>query len=215
MLLEKEVDDKDDTKPADWVDDSMMDDPEDTKPADWVDVKEIVDKDAKQPEDWDSSEDGDWEAPMIPNPEYKGEWSAKKTSNPAYKGVWAPKKIANPDFVDDAELFQLDRKEYGFVGFDLWQVKSGSRFDNMIIASAEDVAELTKEADEMLEAFKTAKEATKTKKAEEDAKTSTTTTTMAPGSEGDESESESEIDNDDDDDVETAKTEDPSAGEDL
>ena len=43
---------------------------------------------------------GEWEAPMIDNPEYKGEWTVKRISNPAYKGVWEAKKIANPEFVD-------------------------------------------------------------------------------------------------------------------
>lgn len=28
-------------------------------------------------EDWDDEDDGEWEAPTIPNPEYKGEWKAK------------------------------------------------------------------------------------------------------------------------------------------
>lgn len=28
---------------------------------------------------------GTWEAPTIPNPEYKGEWSPKMIDNPAYK----------------------------------------------------------------------------------------------------------------------------------
>ena len=27
---------------------------------------------AKKPDDWDDEEDGEWEAPMIDNPEYKG-----------------------------------------------------------------------------------------------------------------------------------------------
>jgi len=56
----------------------MMDDPEDKKPEDWVEEKEIVDKEAKKPDDWDTEEDGEWEAPMIPNPDYKGEWKVKR-----------------------------------------------------------------------------------------------------------------------------------------
>merc|ERR1712178_543600 len=47
-------------------------DPEDKKPSDWVEDKRIVDSDAKKPDDWDDEEDGDWEAPMKDNPEYKG-----------------------------------------------------------------------------------------------------------------------------------------------
>merc|ERR1719161_2473679 len=119
MLEPKEIDDPEDKKPSDWVDDAMIDDPEDKKPADWVEEKEIVDKDAKQPEDWDAEEDGEWEAPMIANPDYKGEWSPKRISNPAYKGVWAPKKIANPKYVDDKELYMMNKKPMEFVGFDL------------------------------------------------------------------------------------------------
>ena len=49
---------------------------------------------------WDDPVKGEWEAPMIDNPEYKGEWTVKRISNPAYKGVWEAKKIANPEFVD-------------------------------------------------------------------------------------------------------------------
>jgi len=75
VLQPKEISDPDDKKPGDWVDDSMMDDPEDKKPDDWVTEKRIVDPDAKKPDDWDDEEDGEWEAPMKDNPEYKGDWS--------------------------------------------------------------------------------------------------------------------------------------------
>merc|ERR1712047_99798 len=62
-----------------------IDDPEDKKPDDWVEDKRIVDAEAKKPDDWDDEEDGEWEAPMKDNPEFKGEWIAKRISNPAYK----------------------------------------------------------------------------------------------------------------------------------
>lgn len=48
----------------------------------------IVDAEAKRPEDWDEEEDGVWEAPQVPNPEFKGRFVAKQISNPAYKGSW-------------------------------------------------------------------------------------------------------------------------------
>merc|ERR1712054_227407 len=85
LLEPKEIKDPEDKKPEDWVDDSMMDDPEDKKPDDWVEEKRIVDKSATKPEDWDDEEDGEWEVPMIDNPEFKGEWNVKRISNPAYK----------------------------------------------------------------------------------------------------------------------------------
>jgi len=162
LLAPKEIKDPEDKKPSDWVDASMMDDPEDKKPDDWVTEKRIVDSAAKKPDDWDDEEDGEWEAPMIDNPEYKGEWSVKKISNPAYKGVWEAKKIANPEYVDDDELYKY--ADFGFIGFDLWQVKGGTIFDNVIIT--DDVAE----ADAFLNKWKALSEVEKAKKKEEDDK---------------------------------------------
>lgn len=34
------------------------------------------DPDASKPEDWDDEMDGEWEPPMVDNPDYKGEWQA-------------------------------------------------------------------------------------------------------------------------------------------
>merc|ERR1719498_512609 len=160
LLEPKEIKDPDDKKPEDWVDDSMMDDPEDKKPGDWVEEKRIVDASASKPEDWDDEEDGEWEAPMIDNPEYKGEWSVKRISNPAYKGFWEAKKIANPKFVDDDKLYSYEH--FGFIGFDLWQVKGGSIFDNIIIT--DDAAE----ADKFAEKWKALNEKEKDEKKKKD-----------------------------------------------
>merc|ERR1712232_411928 len=81
--------------------------------------------------------DGEWEAPMKDNPEYKGDWKAKRISNPEYKGVWEAKKIDNPEYVDDDAVYKY--ADFGFIGFDLWQVKAETIFDNVIIT--DDVAE--------------------------------------------------------------------------
>jgi len=131
VLKPKTIDDPEDKKPSDWAEDSMMDDPEDKKPDDWVTEKRIVDATAKKPDDWDDEEDGEWEAPMKDNEAYKGDWSVKKISNPAYKGVWEAKKIDNPEYEDDASVYKFDA--FGFIGFDLWQVKGGTIFDNVIV----------------------------------------------------------------------------------
>merc|ERR1712241_915000 len=106
-------------------------DPGDKKPESWVEEKRIVDSEAKKPDDWDDEEDGDWEAPMKDNPAYKGDWMVKRISNPAYKGFWEAKKIANPEYEDDDMLYKYD--DFGFLGFDLWQVKGGTIFDNVIV----------------------------------------------------------------------------------
>merc|ERR1712157_503376 len=153
LLKPKEIPDPDDKKPGDWVDDSMIDDPETKKPDDWVEEKRIVDPDAKKPDDWDDEEDGEWEAPMKDNPEYKGEWSAKRISNPAYKGFWEQKKMANPEYKD---------ADFGFLGFDLWQVKGGTIFDNIILTDGQS------EADAFAKKWKELSEVEKSKKKEED-----------------------------------------------
>merc|ERR1712007_257605 len=124
--------------------------------------KRIVDADAKKPDDWDDEEDGEWEAPMKDNDAYKGDWSAKRISNPAYKGFWEAKKIANPEYEDDNNLYKF--ADFGFIGFDLWQVKGGTIFDNVIIT--DDVAE----ADAFAAKWKALSDAeTEKKKAEEEA----------------------------------------------
>ena len=134
FLLPKEIDDPSDTKPEDWVNEAEIPDPEDKKPADWGKEPETVaDPDAEKPDDWDEEDDGEWEAPTIPNPKFQGEWKPKMIPNPAYKGVWAAKRIPNPDFEDDKDLY-LMREPISTVGIDLWQVKSGSIFDNIIIS---------------------------------------------------------------------------------
>merc|ERR1712025_1054326 len=146
VLLPKKISDPDDKKPSDWVEDSMMDDPESKKPDDWDEEKRIVDSEAKKPDDWDDEEDGEWEAPM--------------KDNPAYKGFWEQKKIANPEYKDDDNLYKY--ADFGFLGFDLWQVKGGTIFDNIIVT--DDKAE----ADVFLKKWKDLSEVEKIKKKREE-----------------------------------------------
>merc|ERR1712050_445352 len=106
-------------------------DPEDKKPADWDKPEHIPDPEAKKPDDWDDEMDGEWEPPMIDNPDYKGEWKAKQIPNPQYKGKWVHPEINNPDYKEDKELYKYT--DLSYVGLDLWQVKSGTIFDNFLI----------------------------------------------------------------------------------
>merc|ERR1712178_483859 len=144
MLKPKEIKDPDAKKPEDWVNDKEIDDPEDSKPEGWDDEPEyIADPDAEKPEDWDEEMDGEWEAPMINNPEFKGEWKAKK--------------IPNPDYKEDAELYSFD--SFGAIGLDLWQVKSGTIFDNFLIN--DDIDAAIAEAKAIVEATRSGEEAAK------------------------------------------------------
>merc|ERR1719162_2026330 len=64
----------------------------------------------------EADRDGEWEPPLIDNPE-----------------------INNPDFVEDDELYAFE--SFGAVGIDIWQVKAGSIFDNIIITDSLEEAE--------------------------------------------------------------------------
>jgi len=127
----KEIDDPDDKKPSDWVDETEIDDPNDKKPDGYDDIPaQIPDPDATKPEDWDDEDDGEWEPPLIDNPEFKGEWHAKKIDNPAYKGEWKPKQIPNKDYEEGVQLAAYDSF---YVGYELWIVNNGTIFDNILV----------------------------------------------------------------------------------
>merc|ERR1711948_153817 len=130
-------------------------------------------------------------APMKDNPAYKGDWYVKRISNPAYKGFWEAKKIANPEYQDDDELYAYD--DFGFIGFDLWQVKGGTIFDNVIVT--DDVAE----ADVFAKKWKELSEVEKANKKEEDE--------AKKAEDAKKEESEAEDDDDAEDDEDTKETE--------
>merc|ERR1712222_172405 len=110
-----------------------------------------------------------------------------RISNPAYKGLWEAKKIANPEYEDDDALYKY--ADFGFIGFDLWQVKGGTIFDNVIITDDKS------EADAFAKKWKALSEVEKAKKKEEE------DSKKAEEKTGDDKE------DDDDDDEEEDKTE--------
>lgn len=65
-------------------------DPDATMPEGWNEDAEpgkITDPDAKMPDDWNDDEDGEWEAPLIDNPECAigcGKWEPPKIRNPEH-----------------------------------------------------------------------------------------------------------------------------------
>jgi len=184
--LPKKIKDPELSKPDDWVDERMIDDPEDTKPEDWDQPETIVDPDAEMPEDWDEEDDGEWEAPTIPNPEYKGTWRPKKIDNPEYKGEWEHPEIDNPDWVAVPDVYKRGDLEY--VAMEIWQVKAGTIFDNILVTDDEAVAKEKRDA--ILEAVKGEKEA---KEAFDEA---------SKPKEAESDDEDDEEDDDDDDDVE-------------
>ncbi|KAI3422108.1 Calreticulin-1 [Globodera pallida] len=159
LLPEKKVKDPDAKKPEDWDDKEYIDDPDDKKPADWDKPEHIADPDAKKPDDWDDEMDGEWEPPMIDNPDYKGIWKPKQIKNPNYKGKWIHPEIDNPEYQPDDDLYM--REDWGAVGIDIWQVKSGTIFDNILVADSVDDAKkhAADTFDQLKEAEKKQKEA--------------------------------------------------------
>jgi calreticulin len=140
ILEPKVINDPAQSKPSDWVDEAQIDDPQDVKPDGWDDIPAtIVDPEASKPEDWDDELDGEWEAPTISNPEFKGVWRAKRIDNPAYKGPWVHPQIANPAYVPDNTLYRYS--SIGAVGLEVWQVKAGTIFDNILVTDSVEEAE--------------------------------------------------------------------------
>ena len=137
FLPPKEIKDPDASKPDDWVDQAKIADPEDKKPDGWDDIPaEIADPEASKPDDWDDEDDGEWEAPMIDNPEYKGEWKPKMIDNPDYKGKWVHPLIDNPEYKYDDDMYKVCKDGCTHVGFELWQVKTGTLFDDIIVTDS-------------------------------------------------------------------------------
>lgn len=120
----KEIDDKADKKPSDWIDEEKIPDPDAKKPSDWdenapLDIEDldavkpsdwlenesqyINDPDAKKPSSWNDEDDGEWIAPKILNPKCQtvsgcGPWKRPMKKNPNYKGKWNLPMIDNPKY---------------------------------------------------------------------------------------------------------------------
>jgi calnexin len=134
----KEIDDPEDSKPEDWVDEAKIVDPDAAKPDDWDEEApmmipddsvekpagwldseplKVPDPTVEQPEDWDEEEDGDWEAPMVDNPRCKqapgcGEWRRPMKKNPAHKGKWSPPMIDNPAYKGEWAPRKIENPDY-------------------------------------------------------------------------------------------------------
>jgi calreticulin len=116
-------------------------DPNDVKPSYWDDRKRIPDPEATRPSDWDESIDGPWSPTWVPNPAYKGDWAPRKIPNPHYQKPWRPRQLLNPKYPSTLrELLRGSTLEQpaGFVGVEIWQVTSGSIFDNIVIGDQYD-----------------------------------------------------------------------------
>lgn len=139
VIPPKMIDDPEDVKPADWVDEAEIPDPNARKPADWPDNEpeyipdptqltapegwlfdeppEIPDTDLSPPSDWDESVMGPWEPPMIDNPKCDdapgcGEYHPPMIKNEKYKGKWEPPMIPNPAYKGPFTPRQIPNPDY-------------------------------------------------------------------------------------------------------
>jgi len=154
------INDPEASKPDDWDEDAPKRIPDMSidKPAGWWDdePEQIPDPTAEVPEDWDEEDDGVWEAPSVPNPkcsnpgcgewqrpmidnpDYKGKWIHPQIENPDYIGEWKPKQIDNPNFFVDETPF--DFPAIGAVAIEVMSNFGGTSFDNILIATSGDAA---------------------------------------------------------------------------
>ncbi|PKA54749.1 Calreticulin-3 [Apostasia shenzhenica] len=163
ILPPRKIKDVNAKKPADWDDREYINDPEAVKPEGYDSIPaEIPDPKARRPDTWDEDEDGVWKPPKVPNPEYKGPWKPKVCS-----GLLIC--IHPIEFEDDPDLYVL--KPVKYIAIEVWQVKAGSVFDNILLcddpAYAKQVVEeiWTRNRDAEKEAFE---EAEKIRKAKEE-----------------------------------------------
>lgn len=124
-----------------------------------------------------------------------GEWKPKQIDNPNYKGPWIHPEIDNPEYIPDDKLYKYD--EVCAVGFDLWQVKAGTIFDNVLITDDEKEADAIQ--NEILERVKAEKKM-KEQLDEEERKAATPDKTV---------EETNDLDDDEKDEADADKTEDP------
>lgn len=120
-----------DRKPEDWDEREWVIDLDDKRPDDWDDRKLIPNEKAKKPPQWNDELDGEWEPPMIPNPNYRGQWKPREVPNAGYMGIWRPRKIPNPDYSPDEEFGVFD--DLCYLGIDIMQDNAGSIFDNFLV----------------------------------------------------------------------------------
>ncbi|KAF4021800.1 hypothetical protein G4228_013810, partial [Cervus hanglu yarkandensis] len=90
---------------------------------------------AQKPRKWD-------ERLQIEDPEDKkpeGRWKPRTTDNPNYQGEWIHPEIDNPEYKPDPNICHY--YNISVLGLDLWQVKSGSFFDNFLLTNDDEFAE--------------------------------------------------------------------------
>ena len=133
------IDDPNDKKPDDWVDDVLILDPNAVKPADWDDdapmmipdpkrlnppkgwlleeQPHIPDPKAKKPDTWNSDTMGEWQPPLISNPKCLyapgcGPYTPPKIRNLKARGKWRAPYVPNPNYKGEWKPRQIPNPNY-------------------------------------------------------------------------------------------------------
>ncbi|XP_072457360.1 calreticulin-3 isoform X2 [Notamacropus eugenii] len=122
--------------PKNWDKLAQDDKPSDVPSQGWD--KHFLDASANKPSDWNSELDGEWQPSLIQKPKYKNGLKSENMDNSDYKDVWLHQKIENPGYLQDFELSEYEN--IGVIGLELWQVRSGTIFDNFLITDDENYA---------------------------------------------------------------------------
>ncbi|XP_069448851.1 calreticulin-3 isoform X2 [Ovis canadensis] len=99
---------------------------------DWE--KHFLDASASKPSDWKGELDGDWQAAMLQKPPYQDGLKPEGID----KDVWLHQKMKN-NYLTEYDLSEFEN--IGAIGLELWQVRSGTIFDNFLITDDEEYAE--------------------------------------------------------------------------
>jgi calnexin len=135
----REIDDPDDIKPSDWIDEEYVIVPNSKKPSGWDDkIPEFIpdpekvdppvgwlfeeemlipDSTARKPEEWDAELMGEWAPPKIENPICReapgcGPYEPPLIQNPDYVGPWEPPMMRNPEYRGEWRARRIPNPEF-------------------------------------------------------------------------------------------------------
>ncbi|XP_013001959.2 calreticulin-3 isoform X3 [Cavia porcellus] len=100
---------------------------------DWK--KHFLDARANKPSDWNSELDRDWPGPMLQKPPYQ-DGLKPEGINP---DIWLHEKMSSTSYLTQYDLSEFEN--IGAIGLELWQVRSGTIFDNFLLTDDEAYAE--------------------------------------------------------------------------
>uniref|UniRef100_A0A8C2YK98 Calreticulin-3 n=1 Tax=Chinchilla lanigera TaxID=34839 RepID=A0A8C2YK98_CHILA len=102
-------------------------------PGDWE--KHFLDAGTGKPGDWNSELDGDWPGPMLQKPPYQDGLKPEGID----QDIWLHEKMRSTSYLTQYDLSEFEN--IGAIGLELWQVRSGTIFDNFLLTDDEEYAE--------------------------------------------------------------------------